>query len=373
MPSVQLSVKPPSLRQLALLKDTLDDWRSDPVRAFSGWIATATFVTQDPHTPDKKGKEREYSAATIEVYTAMFTKFNAWCDDIGAPLLQVTAAHLTRFLEEAVRPRCKDGDDAPIQRALIERNRKRHRRAYLRLLERVFARLIDLGAAIANPAAGAARSGAVRNAQDNPTRFLSAADRDGFVGYLCAPDKQDQKLKNRQEEESWVAQRDRTMALVLVGAGLKISELQAMALNCISDTGVISVRPPGARQVTPLPFARAALIAWVDTHRALKLSPAVLFPPSRAGAGRPPPGPGSRLHPATIHRRMHALLRDAGVRLPDQGERLCAQTMRNSYAAALIDDGADDTVLADRLHVTDHTAARLRRAYERSRTAGARP
>jgi len=370
MQTVQLSDTTNRTRQLPLLRDSFDLWRSDPIRAFREWITTATFVPEDPVNPGKKPEERKYSAATIDVYASMFAKFNTWCDENDLAFPDVKAKSLTEFLDNAVRPRRKHAVESPAARAIEARNHKRHRRAYLRLLERVYDRLIELGADIVNPASGAAK---VRNAQDNPTRFLSATDRDKFVDHLrSVVPAGEEKRKKRKKDEAWIDQRDRTMALVLLGAGLKISELRAMALNCISDSGVIHLRAPQGRQITPLPFARDALVAWVATHQAQKLPDAVLFPPSRGGAGRLPPGPTTRLHLATVHRRMHALLRAAGVRLPDQGERLCAQTMRNTYAAALIDAGADDAMLADRLHVTDYTAARLRRAYQRARALEAR-
>ena len=76
---------------------------------------------------------------------------------------------------------------------------------------------------------------------------------------------------------------------------------------------------------------------------------------SSHGFGRLTATPG--MHPSSIFRRIQSFLLEADV----TGERCSAQTLRNTYAALLIEGGATDGELVTCLGLaTDLTAQRLR-------------
>ena len=69
------------------------------------------------------------------------------------------------------------------------------------------------------------------------------------------------------------------------------------------------------------------------------------------------------MHPSTIFRAVQTVLREAGI----VGARACGQTLRNSYAATLIDLGFSDDQIAEAMGFFDVTSAiRLRAAWTRA-------
>lgn len=66
------------------------------------------------------------------------------------------------------------------------------------------------------------------------------------------------------------------------------------------------------------------------------------------------------MHPSSIHRRIQKILQHCDI----SGERASAQTLRNTYAAILIESGASDNELVDFLGLqVAITAQRLRNNY----------
>jgi hypothetical protein len=150
---------------------------------------------------------------------------------------------------------------------------------------------------------------------------------------------------------------------------LKVADIERLTLNCMSpNDGVIDLSKPNqAHRARLLPFALAPLQAWHDVQAALPMNAGMdpvthpVFQSDRSGGGIRPRGNRQPfMHASSIHRRVHAMLKSAGI----TGDRACAQTLRNTYGALLIDSGASDNELIDfmglRLPIT---AQRFRATY----------
>lgn len=330
---------------------SLSSWLSTPQHAFHTWISREA----EPFRPFAAKNTKPYAASTITVYVAMFNNFCTWLEHRGLSFHQAQPGTIQAFIDTEVTGRGQ---------------KKHHRRAYVHLLERAFTRLIQLGWGGANPARIAALRGAGAGKND-ATQFLSKAERRQMIRHLAIW--QDEASKEEEEESSWIGRRDKAMAAAILGGGVKVSELRRMTFNCIVGDGE-SLRighGPSARTVFLLPFARPILAKWLALHEDLKLPPANLFPATPRGARRRPGAkPNAPVHQATIHRRINLVLASAGIQLgAGQGKadaepaRLCAQTLRNTYGAQLLDDGRDDEFVAVAMGITKFTAERLRRAY----------
>lgn len=162
--------------------------------------------------------------------------------------------------------------------------------------------------------------------------------------------------------------RDLALIGVMIGGGLKVSHIGALTLSCIDLTEErIDLSKPGfAHRARLLPFAVAALKAWLDVQRDLhagKLSPTqkIFEADRKSGFGRT--SKTVTLSASSIHRRTNALLKLAGI----TGDRASAQTLRNTYAGLLIEGGATDEHLVDYLGLqASVTAQRLRTAYQKA-------
>ena len=118
-----------------------------------------------------------------------------------------------------------------------------------------------------------------------------------------------------------------------------------------------------AHRARLLDFALPALRTWlyVQAQRHARSLPGEwkVFEADRSsGFGRH--SGQTMLSASSIHRRVRQILALSGI----AGERACAQTLRNTYAGLLIDEGASDAHLVDCLGLAStRTARRLRDAY----------
>jgi integrase/recombinase XerC len=139
------------------------------------------------------------------------------------------------------------------------------------------------------------------------------------------------------------ALRDRALAELLYGAGLRVSELVSLDVRDVDLRGrEVRVLGKGSKErIVPLPSAaKAALVAYLDLRR----RPGVLGEPlftslrgrdpgaAKPGAARPP----VRLGVRDVRRMLSARALRAGVVDPVHPHRL-----RHSYATHLLDMGAD--------------------------------
>ena len=332
------------------LLDTLAVWLNTPVQAYEHWI-----------------RRQGFRGSSQRVYLAMFGRFCQWLEEQSVSLDQCSSAHIVAFLA-AGNPNLPERRRGP--------QTGRQRQQYVRLLERVFAHLGTLGWSGPNPGrqAGVERVGA---GSDQPTRFLSAVDREAVIelvlSRLAALGSAPVDLEN------WVAYRDLALVGATLGAGFKPGQLSSLSLNCIDlEQGVIdcSVTAHSHRAVLR-PFAREALGAWVAVLKRLSEESVsmvgraggtpeqwrrsqLVFIADRSGRGFGRFSLTQRMHVSSIFRRIQSFLEDAGV----TGSRASPQTLRNTYAALLIEGGASTMELVTYLGLaTDMTAQRIRASW----------
>ena len=326
--------------------DTLDHWLASPGLAYSSWLA---------------GQALKDSTKTV--YIAMFGRFCQWLEGQGRRLDQLDVYDIRKFLDSP-------NPNLPESRK-TRTNSGRQRQQYVRQLEKVFAHLGSLGHAGTNPGrmAGYERVG---SGSDKPTRFLARRECEAVIRLIET--RLDELRREEREETSideWMEFRDLALIGVMVGAGLKVSHIGRVTLNCMDmvEERIDLSRPGHAHRARILSFAVPAVKAWLSVQERMhgrKLEPAQkIFEADRSsGFGRN--SKTVTLSASSIHRRAQRLLAMAGI----TGERASAQTLRNTYAGLLIDGGATDEHLVDCLGLqASVTAQRLRAAYSKSQAA----
>ncbi len=308
-----------------LFEADLAAWRTQPERAFDGWLARHGF-----------------RHGTAVVYRAMWGKLLRWSGERGVAPLAWSAAQIGQFLDE---------------QAL----HKRHRYRYARLIERVFHHLARLQAGMHNPASQAVRA-RLAEGDNDPTAFLLPGERDLLIARVLGPAGVPAGGPGKPEAVTptqWKRARDAALAAVLLGAGLKVAEVRALRLGDIDGAAAALhlTRPDNGRTYeAPLfPFARAPLLAWLAVREAAGTLGELVFP--AMANGRP-------MHAASVYRRVEALLDEAGV-LAGRSERASPQTLRNTCGAMHFEAGTAPAAVAQALGMRDMESGwRLRAAYD---------
>ncbi|WP_420998152.1 tyrosine-type recombinase/integrase [Cupriavidus sp. 30B13] len=309
----------------ALFDADLAAWRAQPERAFDGWLARHGF-----------------RHGTAVVYRAMWGKLLRWSGERGVAPLAWSAEQIGAFLDE-------------------QDLHKHHRYRYARLIERVFHHLSQLQDGLHNPASQAVRAH-LAEGENDPTAFLLPAERDILVARVLEappPSAQDGKDAGAPSPTQWKRARDTALVAVLLGAGLKVGEARNLRTESIAaDASALRlVRADNGRayEAPVFAFARAALLAWLETRAASDTLGGLVFPATPGG--RP-------LHAASLYRRVEILLDEAGV-LAGRSERASPQTLRNTCCALHFEAGASPAEVALRLGMRDlESGWRLRAAFE---------
>ena len=322
------------------LFDNPDTWAAAPQQAYAAWLESQSL-----------------RPSTKTVYLAMFSRFCQWLGESGKSLFHCEAADIARFLDT---PNPNTGRVPQPQTG-------RQRQQYVRQLERVFNHIAFLGRDVGNPGRQAAiqRIGA---GEDKPTRVLTLAEREAVIAALASQ----LAVLETGGAGSWMAYRDLALVAVLLGAGLKVSNIECLTLNCMDlDEGRIDLSGPHyTHRARLLPFALAPLAAWLkvlsNRHGGTIPDKHPIFEADRTvGFGRH--AKTLVMHPSSVHRRTQRFLEEAGV----TGERASAQTLRNTYASLLIEAGATDDELVDFLGLKASISAhRLRKAVAMVMSAG---
>ena len=348
---MQLSVKhqnPTNIKPSLL--DTLSVWLNTPDLAYNHWISL-----------------QPYRSSSRQVYSAMFRRFCQWLEQHHLRLDQCSSAHIATFLDS-------DNPNLPESRRRPQTSRQRQQ--YVLLLERIFSHLGALGRVGHNPGrqAGIDRVGA---GSDKPTRFLNPDERDAVIALAQA--RLEHLRTHPLATEDWVAYRDLALVGATLGAGLKPGQLVSLSLNCIDlSEGVIdNAVVAHSHRAVLLPFARESLAAWVEIlgmlfAETLAMSgraggtpeqwrkSQLVFIADRSGSGFGRFSTTQRMHVSSIFRRIQGFLNEAGV----TGSRASPQTLRNTYAALLIESGASDAELITTLGLsTELTAKRIRASW----------
>lgn len=314
-------------------------WRTDPMKGFDSFIQSVEFVEMGKHGKARKAEGRAVhpiSASSQQVYRHMFGNFLRWMEHRRLQLEQVGEKEIREFLE------VRHGDKNTEGKKLNSLIRVR----YLRLLERVFDHLGASGTA--NPARKAAYGihKSQATGRDKPKAYLTEKEQAQFLANLVEPEAFD---PDKPLSPSWKKRRDRAMLAMMLGAGLKVSEVIELRIEHIlkkDSTGgmPIKVVNPALRTAdnshrTYLrPFAIQYVLPWIEerTWRAKADSKAgrpaipgkLLFPASLKE--------GETLNKATVYRHVKATMEAAGLDV----ERMGGRTLRNSFAVTELKKGA---------------------------------
>lgn len=322
------------------LFDTLPYWFDAPYDAFSGWIE---------HHPVED--------STREVKKFMWRKWCKWLEASLLPLDRVESNHLAHFFEE-------------------KKIAKAQRYRYLRLVETVYIHLSLLGLSIKNPGTQAAYEH-LGKGENDPTVFLSREEKEkvekvirqmflGEVGKSGPLNEESEKKKRKgRKKKDWVPSRNAAVCAVMMGGGATVWALERLTVSCTNcSEGRLSLPRKGGApyEAVLLPIGQTAIDIWPRRRR--DIGPAIgdwMFPADLSTRGTKTDT--AAMHPSTIFRAVQTVLREAGI----VGARACGQTLRNSYAATLIDLGFSDDQIAESMGFFDVTSAiRLRAAWNRA-------
>lgn len=141
------------------------------------------------------------------------------------------------------------------------------------------------------------------------------------------------------DSATWIGRRDRTVLLVMVQTGLRVSELTSLRVNSVALGAGAHVRCEGKgrkHRCTPLRRdAITALAAWIDEQRPSPEDP--LFPSSR----------GDRMSTDAVGGLVAKHARVASSKCPSMAEKnITPHTLRHSAAMALRERGVDLSTVA---------------------------
>lgn len=299
-------------------------WQTDPAKAFDAFVTSDAFLAlslRKPKKPDDSGakKVQALRASSAEIYRLMFGKFLRWLNSRQLSLFDVTSDDLIQFLEHKTM---RDGQEV-VELA------SRIRYKYLRLIERTFLHLhIE-----PNPARHASLAMHQGEAQskaghDNAMVTLTQSQQAAYLGALPT-----------SRTDNWKTVRDRAMQALIMGAGLKVSEVTGIRIENIGEkdaTGSIPISiSPGSvggvirwHRTQLRPFAVPEVLAWLQERRSKNIHGPLLFPATLQGR---------RLDPATVYRKVKATFARANITVSRKGGR----TLRNSFAVQELNAGAD--------------------------------
>ena len=308
-------------------------WLTDPVEAF------AAFVLRPDFSKNRRGEPQGLRDSSVIVYRARWGKFVADCLlPFGRTLADVSVGDLEVF--------CSGMSPS-----------SRHH--YVRLLERVFDHLGELGIAQVNVARAMAISSPTRSNQgQDGTAVLSVAFQAAVLRSLPLP-------------VNWKRARDRALICVILGAGLRVAEVIGLSVDQVGEmqedgsvpVDISSVGASRRHRTRVQAFAASIVLGWKRERQGLlvdgqAVAGGLLFPADVSGR---------TLHPATVYRRVASVLASAGI--PESLiKRRGARTLRNTYAVRELAAGSPIHLVGEALgHASDRATLHYLAIARRSR------
>lgn len=338
-----------------LFKPDPNAWAEEPRKTFDHWISQQAG----------RGTSERIRISSAEVYRAQWGRFVDWIEQKSIKLTEVDASHVSDFLD-SLTP-----DTATDEKRV---NNRPQRDRYRRLIQRVLADLIKDTAepGFLNPAAQALRAEGVKwkEADGNlPTSFLRPQERETLVEYLITD------LTAATAHGRWREARDRAMVGLCMGGGLKVSEIIALTVNCITlrDGPWVQIRYADSQfshRAQPFGYAVLALTTWLQIRAQSGTEGDLVFPSDI----KPITKNGkliTAINPSTINRITDGLIRDSGVKaIRDAEHRASPQTLRNTYAAQLFERGESPALVAEWMGFAQLVSAeRLHASWEMWRSS----
>lgn len=286
-------------------------WEENPIGSFENWMS-----------------EHGFSKDTADVYRYMWAKLIRWMSAQGLSMEALRSIDLQSFL-----------DDAGLE--------KHHRYRYVRLVERIYARLAQFRPGLENPGSKAAIE-KVGRGMNAPTAFLDKQQRDQLIRWLS-------RSEYHEREATWKDIRDRAITGAILGGGLKGAEVRRMSVSNILTGGWLEVWGVSGRhhRTRLATFAQALLANWVKARREVGTPGKLLFPSTMAGA---------KMVRMTLYRIVHRQLAAAGIALE---AREAPQTLRNTFAAMMFDAGESDAMVTEYMGLQEiSSATRMRVNYQ---------
>jgi len=311
------------------LFDSKEYWENDPRKAFGAFVASEEFVKLGRRRRSSVADatdERPLRASSQRIYQAMFNHYANWLDDKGVKFSDVTNEHITAFLDQPAD--AVEGEGQTVRLA------SKIRLVYVRILERIFAHLkIE-----PNPAAMVIlnKNKNFKLGKEEEKSFLSAGEIVSFMDNLPLVRAFD---KDRDIDPTWKKRRNRAMLAMLIGAGLKVSEviaIEAASIGPVNSDGSMplnlksweSAGTSRSHRAMLRPFAVQEVLAWKKELDQLKIPGKLMYPANLVPKKRKNNRPVNQLDHATVYRIVKEVFVAAGIDVARMGGR----TLRNTFA-----------------------------------------
>jgi integrase/recombinase XerD len=289
----------------------IQKWDTNPTAAFNDFVRSAEYSKSSRRRKPSDADPEILAPGSAEIYSFMFNKFAAWLKTRGLTMSTLDGQALYEFLDS----RAEDGEREIHSRIA-------HR--YLRLLERCY----DFLEVRTNPAKSAIL-GVERErrslGQDKSMAVLNPDQEARFINALPDP------------TGGWKRRRDRAMQLVMLMAGLKVSEAIGLQMDEIAAQsnldGSLSlpITPVGKHQTSYEHETRmrsagvTELLAWIAERRSMPFQGTLAFPANFRG---------DPLDKATVYRQVKATFSRAEITVDRSGGR----TLRNTFAVQELEE-----------------------------------
>jgi site-specific recombinase XerD len=305
----------------------VSSWNSEPLVQFKLFVHSPAFAATSLRLGDRLDV-KPISSDSATIYTLMFGKFVRWMQSQHKTLSTIDHRDLLAFLELG-------------ENGKLDLNSKISYR-YLRLLERCYVHL----KASPNPAQHAIfEATRKRVARDQDMVALTDAQ---LLQFLAALPVHPANPHGAQPSRGWKRRRDRAMQLIMLCAGLRVSEVIGMQVDEVGaqpelDGALHLSLTPEAKHdtsydhVTRLhPVAVPDVLAWLQERSASGIPGQLLFPANLRA---------EKLDKATVYRQVKATFVRAGMTVARSGGR----TLRNTFAVQELKNGATDQELTQHL------------------------
>lgn len=259
-------------------EDALQDWAAQPMSAFQRWLA-GEIVAQ----------RHQFRPTSVDTYTYHFSAWLKYLDSLRCNFLEATHREAETFFAQL--------EVEPVSR-----------RRYLQLLDRVYRAVRAQGWEGRNPMA----------LELKKEEVLPVADPVSLTDAQVATLYERLKLL-----DGWKGDRDRAMAGLLLGAGLRANEVIHLPKDAVGKDWSVIIKPRGVHRdhvstILPGP-AREYWENWERDRAALGVGSEVAFPATKKG--RPYTESG-------LFRRIDTWLKLAGIECEERGANL----LRNTFA-----------------------------------------